>query len=304
MSTKKTIFLIIGIVVLAGIIYMAIKFQRSGKEVEDYVVPELQLANIHVTNLSANKADMTMSMVLDNPAPVGLNIDSLHYVIYIEDNEVVRTTYPDSLTIEANDTTSFSLPLTVYFNKLQSVLTSLEQQGRDSANYRINATIFSDMDIIPKDKLSLRIEKRLPLLLPPEIKITDIGIEDVGFSGATLKTDVVITNKNATAFAFRDMNYSVKLEDNEAVEGNKPGTVNIPAKGTTTISIPAELDFKEMGKSLIDLIRKGDDIRYNFNLNTELVSDAEVLENSKINLSASGKLKSAVEAAKSATSNK
>ncbi|MCC9137421.1 LEA type 2 family protein [Pontibacter silvestris] len=299
MSTKKSIFLMIGLVALAGIIYMVIKFKSSDKEVADYVVPELQVANMQVTNLTANKAEMNMSMVMDNPAPVGINIDSLHYVIYIEDNEVARTTYPDSLQIEANDTTAFSLPLTVYYNKLQSVLNNLEEQGKDSANYRVNATIFTDMAIIPKDKLNLDIEKRLPLVRPPEIEVADIGVEDVGFSGATLKTEIIVTNKNAFSFGFRDMYYAVQLDNNESVEGSKPGTVNIPAKGSTSVTIPAEINFKEMGKNLIDLIRKGDDIQYSFNMNTELISDSEVLENSKIKLSSSGKLKSAVKAAKS-----
>lgn len=299
MNTKKIIFLVIGLVVLAGILYIAIKLQRSDKEVADYVVPALQLADIQVTKLTADKADMTMRMAIDNPAPVGIRIDSLHFVIYIEDNEVARNTYPDSLQIEASDSTGFSLPLTLYYNKLQSVLNNLEQQGQDSANYRVDATIFTKMAIIPKDKLNINIEKRLPLILPPDIQVADIGVEDVGLSGATLKTDIVVTNKNAFSFAFQDIYYAVRLDNNEPVEGNKPGTVNIPAKGSTTISIPAELEFKEMGKNLIDLIRKGDDIRYSFHMNTNLVSDSDVLEDSEIRMNASGKLKSAIEAAKS-----
>lgn len=47
MSTKKLILLISGAVVLAAILYMAITFQSSDKEVADYVVPELQLSYEH-----------------------------------------------------------------------------------------------------------------------------------------------------------------------------------------------------------------------------------------------------------------
>jgi LEA14-like dessication related protein len=299
MSTKKTIFLILGLIVLAGIIFTAIKLRSSDKEVADYVVPELQLTNMHVTNLTANKAEMNLGMAIDNPSPVGIRIDSLQYVIYMDDNEVARTTYPDSLRIEASDSTAFSLPLTLYFDKLDSVLDSLEQQGQDSANYRVDATIYADMPVIPKGELDLNIEKRLPLIWPPEIQVADIGVEDVGLSGATLKADIVVTNKNDFDLGFRNMNYAVQLEDNEAVEGNKPGTVHIPADSSTTISIPAEIDFKGMGKNLIDLIRKGDDVRYNFDMNTEMVSDSELLDDGDIQMSSSGKLKSAIEAVES-----
>ncbi|QCR22557.1 LEA type 2 family protein [Pontibacter sp. SGAir0037] len=304
MSTKKIVSLLIGLIVLAGIIYAIVRFKKSDKSIADYVVPELRVANIQITNLTGEKADMQMSMIIDNPAPVGIRIDSLHYIIYIEDNEVARTTYPDSLQIEASDSTSFSLPLTLYFNKLQRIFNTYEEQGRDSVNYKIHATIFSDMAVIPKDKLNIDIEKRLPLIYPLKLEVADIGVENLSFSGATLKTDIVIRNKNAFALGFRDMSYSVQLEDNESVDGSKPGTVNIPPKSSTTISIPAEVNFKEMGKNLIDLIRKGDDVQYNFQLNTELISESDILQNSKINLNASGSLKSAVDAAKALSDEK
>lgn len=301
MSTKKTLFPALGVVVLAGIVFMVFRFQSADKEAADYVVPELQLADMHVTNLTANKAEMSLSMAIDNPAPVGIRIDSLQYVIYMEDNEVARTTYPDSLRIEASDSTAFSLPLTLYFDKLDSVLNNLEQQGQDSANYRVDATIYTDVPVIPKNEIVLNIEKRLPLIWPPEIQVAEIGVEDVGISGATFKADIVVTNKNIFDFGFRDMYYAVQLEDNEAVERNKPGIVHIPAKSSTTIRIPADIDFKGMGKNLIDLIRKGDNVRYYFDMNTEMVSDSEMLDDGDIQMSSSGKLKSAIEATKSVT---
>lgn len=298
MSTKKVIFSVIGVAILAGIIYLVVKFQQSDKGVADYIVPQLQLAQMQLTNLTAEQADMNMNMVIDNPAPVGLNIDSLHYKVYIEGNEVVKTTYPDSIQVDANDTTTVSLPITIYYDKLVSVLDKLEKQGKDSVIYKIDATIFSDMDIIPKDTFNLEAEKLLPLVRSPEINITDLNVEDLSFSGATMKVEALVKNKNVFSFGFENMSYRLQIEDNEWMEGDKPGTVNIPAKDSATITIPVELNFKELGQGLYDLIRKGDELTYDFRLSTSMVSDEHILEESDITLNATGKLKTLVDVAK------
>lgn len=129
MSAKEIIISVIVVAVLAVGVFLMVKTKGSGKEVADYEVPEIQLARMQLTNLTAEKADMNMNMVIDNPAPVGLSIDSLHYVVYIDANEAARTTYPDAVRIEANDSSNVSLPLTLYYDKLESVIQKLEQQG-------------------------------------------------------------------------------------------------------------------------------------------------------------------------------
>jgi LEA14-like dessication related protein len=298
MNNKKIIIPIILLVALGAIFYGITKFKRSDKKVADYIVPELKLAQMKVTNLTAEKADMKMNVLIDNPAPIGFSIDSLFYIVSIEGNEIARTTYPDSLRLEARDSTTVELPLTLYHDKLADVLKGLEKQGRDSATYTINATIFTDMALIPKDKLNMKVEKRLPLIRIPEIHVTDIKMKDVGFKGATMVVETAVKNENVFPIRFSDMNYRVQVDNNGWMEGSKPGTINIPAKGATTMTIPMEVELKEMGKNALDLIRKGTDVHYDFRMNTKLASDAQVLKESKIALNSSGKLKTVVDAVK------
>lgn len=288
----------IGITMLAGLIFLVVIFQRSDKEMADHLMPQLLLAQIHIVNFSAERADMKMDITIDNPAPIGLNIDSLYYIISIEGNELIETTYPDSLQIDANDSTTFSLPLTVYYDKLKSVLDKLEQEGRDSVVYKINATIYADTKIIPKDEFNLEVEKLLPLIRTPGIDVMDLSVEDLKFSGATVVIEALIENKSLFSYSFEDIHYNMQIEDNEMLEGNKPGIINIPAKDTAIITIPVAIDFKETGRSLVDLIRKGNDLSYDFRLTTEIVSDEHVLEESEIILHVTGKLKNLADVVK------
>ncbi|MDQ3291040.1 MAG: LEA type 2 family protein [Bacteroidota bacterium] len=284
--------------VIASIAIAVVKFKRSDKKVADYIVPKLTMTSMQLTNLTAERADVKMGMIIDNPAPIGFTIDSLFYTVSIADQQVARTTYPDTLRLEAKDSTKLTLPLTLYYDKLKEVTDRLAQQGQDSVNYRVNATIFSKTKLIPKDKFNLTVEKRLPLVTIPEVKITDIKINDLKFKGATMQVEAMVRNRNVFALGLKDMAYTMKIEDNEPIEGNKPGTIDIPAKGTTNFTIPVELTFKEMGKTIIDFVKEGKDLSYNLKLNTEVVTKSNILRDSKINLTSSGKLKTVLDAVK------
>lgn len=288
----------VGVVILAGALYLIINFQRSGKDVKEQVIPQLQLAQMQVTNLTADRANVRMNMIIDNPTPVGLDIDSLYYTVYIEGNEVVKTTYPDPLHIEGSGNTTVSLPLTIYYDKLQSVLKKLEEEGKDSVVYKVNAILHTDLALIPKEKFDLEVEKKMPLIRAPEIKVTDIRVDKLNFSGAVIQVKSFIVNKNVFSLGFENMDYSFQIEDNEIMEGHKSEKVKIEPKDSATIAIPVELNFKEMGKGLVDLIKEGGDLQYNFNLRTKLVSDAHFLEEGEMTLNATGKLNELAEVAK------
>jgi LEA14-like dessication related protein len=298
MNGKKTIFWLLALAVLIGGGYAVLKFRQSDKKVADYIVPKLTLTQMQLTNLTAERADVKMKMIIDNPAPIGFSIDSLYYVVSIADQEVARTTYPDSLRLEAKDSTEVSLPLTLYYDKLKDLTDRLANQGQDSVVYRVNATIFSKTKLIPKDKFNLKVEKRLPLVTVPDVKITNLKVQDLKLQGATLQVEAAVRNRNVFALGMKDLRYTVQIEDNEAVEGNKPGTINIPAQGSANFTIPVQLTFREMGKTVLDLIREGKDVNYNLKLKTELISESDILQNSNINLTSSGKLKTVLDAVK------
>jgi len=300
-NKKKSISWIIGLIILAviiGVAFAVFKFKQSDKEVADYIVPKLSFQQMQLTNLTPERADVKMRMIIDNPAPIGFKIDSLFYVVSIADQEVARTTYPDTLRLKAKDSTELTLPLTLYYDKLKDVTDRLANQGQDSVMYRVNATIFSTTKLIPKDKFNLKVEKKLPLVTVPDVKITNIKVNALKLKGATMEVEAAVRNRNVFPISFKDLAYNVQIEDNEAVEGNKPGIVKIPAKGSASFTIPVELTFKEMGKTVLDIIREGKDVNYNVKLKTELTSESDIIKNSQINLNTTGKLKTITDALK------
>src|SRR5690606_21349863 len=132
------------------------------------------IAHVHITNLAADKVDMQLGLLINNPSPVSLRADSLFYRVYIAGNEIMKTTYPDPVELEAGDSATVSLPLTVYHDRLMELLDRLEREGRDSAEYKIAITVFSDNKLIPDQGLNVDLKKDIPVLKLPEVELTDL----------------------------------------------------------------------------------------------------------------------------------
>ena len=89
MSTKQIILSAIAILVVAGIVFLIVRYQQPDNSLAKDILPELKVVNIQVLNLTGEQAEMAMNMVIDNPAPFGVKLDSLYYTLFIEDNEVI-----------------------------------------------------------------------------------------------------------------------------------------------------------------------------------------------------------------------
>jgi LEA14-like dessication related protein len=94
---------------------------------------------------------------------------------------------------------------------------------------------------MPKDKFNLKVEKRMPRIRIPEIHVTGIKMKDVGLKGATMVIETSIQNDNIFPIRFADMHYRVQVDNNGWMDGSKPGTIHIPAKGASTMSIPVDI---------------------------------------------------------------
>lgn len=271
-----------------GITYLILT--REDQTLGSYVLPELQVARIQLKNLTDDKADLELMMIINNKVPVELTLDSLQYSFLIDSNQVVKSTYPNSIHLNKNDSSFFSLPLTIYYKKLRSVIKKIEQQGKDSANYKIKATVYSDTFPFPNDQVDLEVEKRRPLIHPPVIQIVELGVGKVSLSGTTINVKVSVHNRNNYSVAFKYLQYSLQLADNEALKGQKEEIINIPGKKETIFEIPVEIDLGEAGESLISLIKEGDELTYKIMLNGTLVSKVPAIDGSKIEIVTSGEI--------------
>ena len=298
--TGRNIFLAILALFLLSIgVFFLIDYSHYAKDKSPYrtfIIPRLEVSLFQITTLSADKADMVGTMMIHNPLPFNLRADSLQYKIFIGGFEVIKSTYPKSLNIKRWDTTLIELPVTAYNDKLLTVLTQAEKEGKDSIVYEVQTSFGTNL-IVHKD-FNLDISKLLPLVYIPKVNMNEIVYDSLNVKGVNLYIHASIVNKNKFPMKFKNMKFKFAMADNDWLLGEMDGVIDIKDTSTTPIVLPLHISFKDIGKSIGPLIVHGKNTPYKFEATMELVSDNNSLKNSKIILVNAGAIKEIVKLVK------
>lgn len=297
--TKK-ILLTILFLIIAGLavffIWRFVGYTRDTSPHKTFLLPRVELSVVEITSLTAAKTEMTVKVLLKNQLPIAFTADSVQYSIFINDLEVIKSHHKKTITLESNDTSWISLPLTIENNHLTSILKASERKDIDSVEYRLHATFFTD--IIFKKKFDVDVTRLLPLIYIPELTSKHIQIDSLNFSRAAIQLTIYIKNQNVFPIKAKNISYKFAIEDNEWIEGTIPGTTKIKEQNVTDLQIPIRVSFKEVSKTLFDLLKKGKNVEYKLDLTFRIDSESHSLMNSKVILKSSGSVKSLMKAVK------
>lgn len=297
--TKKILLTILFLIIASIIIFFIrqyLNYARDTSPHKTFLLPRVELSIVEITSLTADKTEMTVKVLLKNQLPISFTADSLQYGIFINGVEVIKSHHKKTITLESNDTSWISLPLTVQNHHLQSILEASERKDIDSVEYRLRATFFTT--IVFKKKFDVDIKRVLPLIYIPELTAKNIEVDSLNFSRAAILFNVSIKNQNVFSIKAKNIAYKFAIEDNEWIEGVIPGVTDIKEQSVTELQIPLSVSFKEVSKTFFDLLMKGDDVKYELDLSFRIDSDNHSVMNSKVMLKSSGSVKSLMEAVK------
>jgi len=297
--TKKIIlaFVFLFIAIIASfLIWRSLSYVRDKDPNKTFLLPRLELSQVDITSLTSEKTEMTVNALIKNQMPLSFTADSLQYRIFINDREVMKDHYKKSITLKSNQISRISLPVTIFNRDLISVLKANERENIDSVEYRFRVSFFTN--ILVKKHFDLEIKKFLPLVHIPEVKSGHIEISSLNFSGAVFKLLVSIKNQNVFSLKSKNIAYELSIEDNKLIKGIIPGLTDIHAKSVTELSIPITISFKEVGKTLFDLLKKGNNVGYKLHLTFKIESENNMMKNSIVTLKSEGSVKSLMKALK------
>jgi LEA14-like dessication related protein len=251
---------------------------------------------VEISSLTAEKTEMNVSVLIKNTLPFAFRADSFQYQLYINDAEIMKSRYKKFISLEANDSSWIKLPVTVFNHDIDSVITANEKRKNDSAEYRMHASFYTD--IIFRKKFSVTVKRYLPLIHIPDLKVNRIEVDSLNFKRAAILVHADVRNDNLFDIKLKDYAYEFQIEDHEWIKGIIKGRTNIKSRSVTAIEIPVTVSFKEVGKTIFKLLRKGKDVNYKLLLNLVIESDIDMLKNSKAVIKSSGTVKSLLKAAK------
>lgn len=297
--TKKILLTVLFLIIASLAVFFSWRFVGYSQDKsphKTFLLPRVELSIVEITSLTAEKTEMTVNVLLKNQLPFSFTADSLQYSIFINDVEVIKNHHKKTITLKSNDTSWISLPLTIQNHHLKSVLKASERKDLDSVEYRLHATFFTD--IVFRKKFDVDIKRLLPLYHLPELTSKHIQIDSLNFSRAAILLNVSIRNQNVFSIKAKNIAYKFAIEDHEWIEGVIPGVTEIKEQSVTELQIPIRLSFKEVSRTLFDLLKNGKNVKYKLDLSFRIDSENHSVMNSKVILNSSGSVKSLMKAVK------
>ncbi|MGC1392209.1 MAG: LEA type 2 family protein [Bacteroidales bacterium] len=261
-----------------------------------FLLPRLELSELEITSLTSQKTEMLVKVDIKNQLPLSFTFDSLQYRIFINDTEILKDHYKKSISLKRNASSLISLPITIFNDSLSSVMKTNERENVDSVEFHFQGSFFTH--IFFKKHFNVDIKRLIPRIYIPEVKAEHFGIDSLNFSRAVVQLLVSINNKNVFSYKADSIIYEVSIEDNQWIKGSISGFTDIHAKSVNNLTIPITISFKEVSKTLWDLVTKGNKVRYKLHLTIRIESDNKMIMNSKVILESEGSVKSLMKALK------
>ncbi|MGB0175711.1 MAG: LEA type 2 family protein [Owenweeksia sp.] len=288
---KKIILGIILALIVGLGIYLLVKYNQAQKDpYGTFLLPRLEWSQFVFKEISAEKTTMDFAMILDNPTPIGFKVDSFAYDVTISDYTVFRSTYANTIVFKGNDSNLILLPITMYNDTLTYILDSLDMAGVDSTDYGIKGYFYADVPIVQERRFEYDQTFRAPLYKIPTTVIKDWRIKKLSLKESQLVFDLEIQNENVFPYEFKNMEYKIDLGNEMVFEGTIHEEIIIGARSTATINMPVDVDNSELFSAIIEYLKKGDDISYNFWSRIELVGNSNTIRDSPMILKARGNL--------------
>ncbi len=287
-TSKKVKGLIIALIVLAIIfvpiaLFFAVDFYHYSKVKSPHstlFIPWLETGLFDITSLTADRADIRAKMLIHSPLPFNIAADSMQFKIYVSGVEVIKNTFKTSINIKKWDSTWITLPVSIYQDKLFTILRKEDKRGKDSVVYRIQSTFYTHLPF--KKTFVIDIETLQPLFYMPTAKVLKVDYDSLSGKGVTLYIHLRIGNRNKFPFQFKDIQYKFAIANLSWVYGSIRGVMDIKAQDSTALTLPIRILFTDIFKGLGELIRKGGKTGFKFSAALTMVSKNNALKDTKI----------------------
>jgi LEA14-like dessication related protein len=296
---KKTIPVLLFLVIaILGVFFVwrYVKYVRDPDPNKTFLLPRLKLSQVEITSFTAEKTEVTAKILITNELPVSFTADSVQFLIFIENTQVMKSRYKKAFSLKGADSSLISLPITVINHDLIAVLKSNERKNVDSVEYRVQASFYTHMPLVKKFHIDIKTLQ--PLYHVFEVKAKHINIDSLNFSRVALRLIVTVKNRNGYSLRAKNIAYEFSIDKLEKMQGVIPGAKEIGANRVTELQIPLRLPVKNVVKTLLRLLKDGKSADYKLHLNAIVDSDNGMVKDCKVTLESSGSVGSLREVAK------
>ncbi|MFW5744466.1 MAG: LEA type 2 family protein [Spirochaetota bacterium] len=224
--------------------------------------PTARVESASVTRLTFTDAEITTTIVVENPNAVSITLSRFSYALDVEGVEFLSGEQSEGLQIEAFGESTVELPLQIGFRNLRDTLDVV--RGRDEASYAVEVDLQFSLPALGAVTVPVRREGTLPVVRAPAVRVGGLRLDSIGITGAELTLTLDVENPNSFAFSIESLDYAFAVDDRLWADGSTERPRRVPANGTDEVTVDFRISFASFGRTVRELLLGDDDIAYSF----------------------------------------
>lgn len=263
---------------------------QAKEKAADKLMPSIGVASASISDIDAERIRLVSKITISNPLPVDINTKRLNYIIYIDSVKVIEDSYEKPISIRSSDSSTITLPMDVLAKPMTRILKYFDEQKIDSADYSMKASFEVDVPIAGERKFNMSINKKLPALRIPKIKVKHVDLNALALKSKGMDMEIEVENPNLFPLKLSNGQFEFNVEDAMQMNGVLEKVITIPAKGSQNVSVHARMTDGNMLKTGWKLLTDKKDTQFKSKFSGELDSENKMLANSKMAMRITGTL--------------
>ena len=249
-------------------------------------IPTIKFDSLQVNEVNFQEIDTEFVFAIDNPNPVGLDIDQFSYNLAFSDVDWMDGDNPDGLLINADGQSKVSLPTHIVFTDLYDMVQA--SRGADSLPFALagdfgvrldsstlvtaesSASDTNDGELIT---LPYDADGDFPALRRPKFTFSKLRVKDYSWSEVDLSLVIDVDNEHASNLIFQRFSYDIDLGGSSAVSGVVDNLEEVihgvdeegEESANNKLRIPITIDNLEVITSLWSVFSSGGSLNLGFN---------------------------------------
>jgi LEA14-like dessication related protein len=215
--------------------------------------PSARIADVRLTGLNLQKADLVFDVEVTNPYAVALPLIDLTYALASGENRFLEGSVKPQQSIPAGGTGKVELPASVTFSSLLKVV----QGVRPGAVLPYTADLAATVDTPLLGRLVVPVSRRgeLPIPAVPKIELAALKIESFSLDAVHAVVSLNVTNTNQFVLDAAKLAVSLSLAGKAIGSSELRERVHLEAGKSGRVQIPFEFSPRAAGSAVLDVLR-------------------------------------------------
>ena len=260
----------IGISLLIFVFASAVMVFVFRAKIKARFMPEVeQTGDIHI-KIKNDTSFISTKLVVKNRSFIKIHINTIKYKVSLFNKIYLQSEKDLGINLPGYGSDSLDFSIKVPYAAILKDLKT-ERKKEDSTGYAVDITL-NYATTFWSSEIPVNKSGKFKIPQPPELKIEDIKWKKVRLKYLLADVKIKFTNHSAIVLSIKDLNYSMEILKHGNLKGNYKEPINIKPNGITFVTIPIEINTKNIGKTIFEVIINKDNYDYILNMGISLKS--------------------------------